>query len=570
LSKGVKSLRGQIIRIVSLSLATLIIFQFITIIFITRDSFRHRLESMEQSTATVAASLNALSRSISGTGRHISSFDAFQDLYIRDRQTMGDRTQSVVNAFNTMRFIATNYPFVSDVVVVPINMAAFSYLNGVDYSVADRVRAEYDLTDPFFTEDRFLFFEDTDYFVYATPITDIYSSIVLTEKTATCIIMCDLSYVTDLLHSSVQDEAVGFVVSDESGRVIVSTGSGYEAETIVAEAHAAEIGLTVRAFAVTAGSSGSVALFIWFAVFSVLLLIFIMITVILLLQSQIAKPISKLVEEMNVRKTSHLPRLKSSNIHEIDRLITGFNMLLDEIEENTSRIFKAQEELYEMEVRKNKTEVYALQSQINPHFIFNTLQCIRGIALMENVESIARISLAMAEVLRYSIDYTETVPIPEEIGIIHRYAEICSLRFRDRFIFKFEIEPAVLEFSIGRMILQPLVENAVKHGVSQLAEDGVVRILGSINGDYLEFRIEDNGPGLTQEQIKETEAELSKSFTETLQAGTSHSYGLYNINRRLKLFYSGESGLKLERQNGITSSIVRLRAVKPEDITKYS
>jgi len=561
MNKRVRSLGGRIIKIVTFSMTALLLFQILTLLVFLRDNDIRKKEYVIKTANSIATSLNTLGRSLTGMGRYISNFEAFQDLYIKERTMAEDPAGSVAAAFHTVRFMVSNFPLVLDVIVVPTNGVPFSYFSGMDYEIADTVSERYDLRDPFYIESKYIYFQDRDYFAYVTPISNMYTTTIMTRKFATCIFLCDISYITDLIGDSSGDASARYAVFDSGGDLIASSGGaplpGDNAYPISADAQ--EMGLTVRAYGVAPSMDASISMFIYFIVFSVLILISIMILVILLLQRQIALPISRLVREMSGWEGSSLrKRLDSSQIREIDQLLTGFNSMLDEIESNTRKIFSAQEKLYEMEVRKNETEIYALQSQINPHFLFNTLQCIRSIAIMKRADDIAQISLSMAEMFRYSMNFKETVSIREEIEMIKHYVRISDIRFQGRFQFLFHVDEEILDVPIGRMMLQPLVENSLMHGVSKLEEGGVIDVRGWLEGGEVFLTVSDNGPGPGAAELEEIMRELSTGFAENLKAGKSKSFGLYNINRRLKLQYGEQHGVTIRREGGRTEAGIRI------------
>jgi two-component system sensor histidine kinase YesM len=320
------------------------------------------------------------------------------------------------------------------------------------------------------------------------------------------------------------------------------------------------MGLTVRAYDIPLPISELLTQPLYFLFISILILIGAIFLSIILLNKKISLPISALVSDMKVLKEAPLnKRMNNSQIYEIDQLVNGFNTMLDEIESYTLEVFSTQEKLYETEIRNNETEIYALQSQMNPHFLFNTLQCIRAIAVYENVDSIAKITLSMSEMLRYSMHYQEEVSIRKELEIVKCFELICSIRFQGKFHFTHDIDPTILDYSIGRMTLQPIVENAVVHGVSKMEEGGVVRIIGRINDDKnIEIVVEDNGPEIEAERLKHIEAEIQLGFTDAQKMQKSHSFGLHNINRRLKLLYGEPFGISIVSTTDKTSVSMRV------------
>lgn len=557
MDKSSSSLSARIIKIVVLSMAAILVFLFFCITVVLRENEHRKKEYIAQTAVSIASSLNATGQNIAGMGRYISNFDAFQKLYIKNLRQAEDTAGNVVSAFHAVRFMADNFQLVEDVIVVSTSGIRFSYLSGKNQDVLDTVAAEYDFNNPFAILHKFVYFDNRDFFAYIVPISDTYTTTIMREKSASCVVLCSKKYIGDLIDQSLVNGMVQYSVFDAAGNMVLSNKEGWtpsHTDTSVIAVQAEAMGLTIWAKPVSLGIENSYRLLLYFGVFAILLLVLVMAAVIVMMQRQVATPIEKLVTEMSHwGGTSLRKRLPRSNIQEIDLLISGFNMMLDEIEAYTRKIFSTQEKLYEMELRKNETERYALQSQVNPHFLFNTLQCIRSIALVEGVGSIAEISLSMSELFRYSMHYKPLVAIRQEIEILQHYIRITEIRFGDRFCFETDFKQEIMKYSIGPMMLQPLVENAVMHGVGKLPQGGVIKISGKLHQGDVWLSVWDNGPGIRPEKLEDITRKLSKGFAETIRSEKSHSFGLYNINRRLKLQFGESGGLLLLHENGGTT-----------------
>jgi two-component system sensor histidine kinase YesM len=392
--------------------------------------------------------------------------------------------------------------------------------------------------------------------VYVTPISGTFSTTGDSGKIASCIFICDLNYIRKLVNIGAGDEMVNFSVYDGSGRIIASGGHTQNQgnTNIEIRSPAENMGLTVVATGdpsgMAAGRDVTIRFIRDFFLFSSILLVMITVAVILLLRIKIARPISSLVESMGAIGGKPLHnRLSRSHIDEIDHIVEGVNALLDEIADYTQKSLASQRRLYEMELQKNSAEIYALQSQINPHFLNNTLQCIRSIAITRGIDEIADISLAMSELFRYAMNYEDKVTVSEEISIIQQYITILKIRFQNRFVFSFDIAPEIADAEMCRMVLQPLVENAVRHGVAGRENGGHVEVTGAMAGEIIRFEVIDNGPGFGEDRLEEIRRELGSGFLETREFRKGGSFGLYNINRRLKLEYGEAYGLEIERRD---------------------
>jgi len=558
-----KSLNRNIIKIVLLSMGAVFIFQIFIIAMIMRDSAQRRQEATEAATISVATSLDVIGRNLTGLGQYLSNFEAFQQLFLAERSHADNPAAFVSAAFHTVRYMTDHFPMILDVMVVPTTGIPFTFYTGRGYELIELISQVYDFTDPTIIESRFLFLEGLDYFVYITPVSRFVTQELITEKFATCIIVGDKNFITNMIEGETPYGFLRYGVFDETGRLIASNVALddrdiawlYDNDNYLLSLNVYSMGLTVRAFDdLPWNMDASVTMFIFFIAFSVLILAVMVTLLIILLNRSITRPISNIAKIMGEWDgTSLRRRLQHSQIYEIDQLLTGFNSMLNEIEIVTRRIFTTQEKFYELEIHNTKAEIYALQSQINPHFLFNTLQCIRALAIIEKVDNIAEITLSMSEILRYVMSYQEVVTIQEEIEIIRHYILICNVRFRGKFHFEIDIDPLALDYNIGRMTLQPLVENAVMHGVSKLEESGIIHITGGVEAGHVWIEIKDNGPGIEEAQLEKIEAEIKMNFAKSLESGKGSSFGLYNINRRLKLLYGENFGLKIQSNEGGTS-----------------
>ncbi|MCL2832637.1 MAG: histidine kinase [Treponema sp.] len=555
------SIQIEIILILVISMSLMLVLQGTGMEWYTQINNRIRQEYIATANENMAVSLRTIGENISSMAVYAASFESFKSLYIPNRTIDLDTADKVYTAFQTVRFITSFYPIVLDVVVVGLNEVATSYYIGYSYDFVELMRPMYDFRNPFATESRFFYFNDQNYFIYVTPIADQFSSIGSNRKIASCIFICNLDYIRRLANINAGGSIINFSIYDEENMLISGRNNQEVSGNIIESTYVDNMGLTV----VTSGSNTGLTPernetnnFMWiFFVSSILLLVIITIMVIILLRMNIVKPISDLVGSLKSEKVSSLhTRLNKSRIREIDHIVDGVNHLLDEIELYIQKSIKANEKIYELEIRKNETEIYALQSQINPHFLNNTLQCIRSIAITHKVTEIADISLAMSELFQYSMNYEEKVLVRDEISIVRQYILITNIRFRNRFSFNFDIDPLLNDSYMCRMILQPLVENAVRHGVSRLENGGQVNITGRLEGKNICFEVSDDGPGFEENELVEIRKRLNFDFSENREHYNGSSFGLYNINRRLKLNYGDDFGIKIDRINNTT--IIRI------------
>ncbi len=250
-------------------------------------------------------------------------------------------------------------------------------------------------------------------------------------------------------------------------------------------------------------------------------------------------------------------RLKSKRTDEIGTVVRSMNQMLDKIDEVNQEQQLSQKKIFEAELAKKQLQILAYRNQINPHFLYNTFECIRDMALYYEVEDIAEISMALSKVFRFACKAENIVTIRQEVEYIHEYGKIIGYRFMDKIEVEVELEPGVEEKSVIKLLLQPLVENAVFHGLEQTMDGGEVYVhVGFCGEDYLEIRVEDNGCGIPQEQLRQIKATLNSNKKEK-------GIGIANIYQRLHLFYGENVIFDIQSKEGEGT---RVRIVIPEHV----
>ena len=277
--------------------------------------------------------------------------------------------------------------------------------------------------------------------------------------------------------------------------------------------------------------------------------------------NNILQPLKKLMRLMNEIKLgkpkSLQKRINLQGYAEIIVMANEFNEMMDEIDDLTHRLLESNTRLYEAELVKKQSELAYLQSQINPHFLYNTLESINGIAAEEGGDKIFNITKALALVFRYSIKGTDMVPLREELTIIKSFIYIQKIRFGNRFEVKYHFPEEILECKVPKMILQPIVENAIFHGIEPRIGEGLLQLKGEISGNMILLSIKDNGMGMEAEKLRLIKESLSaqQGFTGKNNDRTVN-IGMANVNNRIKLNYGNEYGIMIKSEPGIGTEVV--------------
>lgn len=207
----------------------------------------------------------------------------------------------------------------------------------------------------------------------------------------------------------------------------------------------------------------------------------------------------------------------------------------------------AQKEVLQKEVAKRNALLVALKNQINPHFIYNTLACVKQQSAVGRNESVAEICDRMVWILRYSIQESVTAKVYEELEMLKSYLYIQNLRFEQDILYKIDVDQALLDCDMVRFILQPIIENSITHGILSEGRIGKITVSGVAEDEKIVFRVSDSGAGMAPEVLKALQKKLSAKGNDTDfdTRGDGHGIGLVNINNRIKLFYGDEYGLKI-------------------------
>ena len=254
---------------------------------------------------------------------------------------------------------------------------------------------------------------------------------------------------------------------------------------------------------------------------------------IMLLARQIQKPMERLknrVEHVDIE--NYEPDGAAYEIREVQ-------IVADRFEESMERNKRLIRHVFEEELLRKDAELEVLRNQITPHFIYNSLQLIKAEAVMAGSREVGRSVNALAGLLRYSMDSrTDVVMLREELVYIDHYLEIYKKRYVDRFDYEIVTDESLGDLRIPKMILQPLVENSIRHGFAETRHGGEIRICVESSGDFLKVRIEDNGSGATEERL----AELRRGLADP-EEHAGREIGLLNVHRRIRLQCGEESGV---------------------------
>ena len=277
--------------------------------------------------------------------------------------------------------------------------------------------------------------------------------------------------------------------------------------------------------------------FRFFVLFVADLFLFLLAMINAFISDKISNPIKSLDGSVREIESGNLDvEIVPSGSYEVEHLGKSIKNML-------GRIKVLMSDLVAEHNAKRKSEFDTLQSQINPHFLYNTLDIIVWMIENENSDKAVSIVTALAKFFRISLSKGKNIiTVKDEVEHVRNYLMIQNMRFKNRFEYSIDVDEEVLSYSSLKLMLQPLVENAIYHGMEFMDGDGEIEVKVFKEDDSLYFTITDNGLGMSEDMV---EALLSKDFVPSKKGS---GIGVKNVNERIKLYFGNEYGLKVESE----------------------
>ena len=284
-----------------------------------------------------------------------------------------------------------------------------------------------------------------------------------------------------------------------------------------------------------------------YAIVGGIISLIIMFNVVFIYTGKITKPIEVMMQQMKEVEAGNLDvRVESYVYNELDDLSESFNQMVNQIK-------RLMEDIVAVEHNKNELELEVLHAQINPHFLYNTLNTIRWMAKIKGEDSISDALVALVKLLRVSISFgNNMISLQDEIQYIENYALIQRLRFNQMFEIHYNIKEEHRELNIPKLILQPIVENSLIYGIDEAEkreEPIIIDIYTREKNDHIEIVVKDNGSGIEKEV-------LDNIFKQEQNINRFSKVGLNNVNQRLKLYLGDEYGLQIVSTVGVGTTVI--------------
>ncbi|WP_328740380.1 sensor histidine kinase [Gemmiger gallinarum] len=272
-----------------------------------------------------------------------------------------------------------------------------------------------------------------------------------------------------------------------------------------------------------------------------------------LLSQLLGRPLRGLASAMESFETDadHFTYRPVGGTREVQELSNSFGHMVVRIQELMTTV-------REEEINLRKTELKALQAQINPHFLYNTLDSIAWMCEQGRNADAVKMVHALARLFRISISKGhELIPIAKEIEHAESYLQIQKYRYKNQFTYAFDVDPECLDYLCNKITLQPIIENAINHGLDLLVDEGHIDVEVKQDGEDIVFRVRDNGVGMTPEQIEAIMQRGPKDRT---------GIGIKNVNDRLKIYFGKNYGLHITSEPDVGTCVeIRMPKVREGD-----
>lgn len=250
------------------------------------------------------------------------------------------------------------------------------------------------------------------------------------------------------------------------------------------------------------------------------------------LSNSLTRPVKSLNKAMYEVQSGNLDtRIEIGRADEFGQLSSSFNTMTSELKDYMEKQVSQQKQI-------NEIQVAMMQAQLNPHFLYNTLDTMKWVAKANHIPEIATLASRLAKILRTSISQVQFITLKEEMELVESYAEIQKIRFNGKFCFEYDLPEDVKQYRIPKLIVQPIVENAVIHGLVD-CDEGHITVRAYEQAGQLHIEVQDDGCGISQEVMEHLNSRNREQLTGHL--------GFYNVDTIIRLHYGDEYGVQVER-----------------------
>lgn len=575
-----RRLLHQFLVIILAVMGAVLIIQIILLLYIKRQE---TITSQEYIASIVNSIENTVAMNLTNVERSGFALSYNNDL-IKIYSQQFDSQTSITGVLELIKLIYyDNQGEVIDVSLISLSEAQRSLLMGISPEMNAALMELYDFSDKTRTDRKFLFFQPGseyrgNYYIYVAPL---FNSAVSTSgvqyKLATIVFVGELTAVKRAINV-VDPETAVLWITDKDGAIVLSNQSepmsSAQADALIEtkihfQKKISDTDLVI-AGALVRYSSIEEQQILQYMLFTMMVFIVTLLILFEFFRNKISIPMNLIRKDLEqVGQYGLNKRMRAYDSEEINHIASWVNSMLDRLKISTEENISTQQKLFETEISKKQAELYSLRNQINPHFLYNTLQCMRGIAIENDVPDLADMATALFDIFRYSIKGGNWTNIQKELHIARQYLSVFEFRYEGNFEFHIQADDAVMELSILKMTLQPIIENSIQHGFSN--HQGKMRIDVSVfmEDDFVVIRITDNGGGIAPDRLDEVRRMLARKSDSHLESSAVNSYGLDNINRRMYLTFGEKYSLMIDSLAQGTQVCIKFPAVEyhPESVS---
>lgn len=403
-----------------------------------------------------------------------------------------------------------------------------------------------------------------DCFAFLSPVYKLVSNTrLLGNRLGTIALTFNIDHLNSIIKSNSTDQSY-LILTDADGQLICSSSiaaaSYYKNNTYTTKSPAFQLetvlensGWHLYSFMPHSFLQKEIKPLIFIVISAGCIFLFLLFLLLYTLRKKVLHPIAKISAFMERVPSAEEPsHFENTENNELGTMISVMNQMLKEIEQKNDSLRASEAKLYAAELSRKDMAIIAYRNQINPHFLYNTLDCICSMAMYHGADDVAQISESLSTMFRYAVKGDSLATIQQEIRYVQEYAAIISHRFMNRIRVHIDAAPETLSLQTIKLLIQPLVENAVFHGLEHQVGTGNVYVKVSIQGETdLVISVYDDGVGISEEKLSELKKSIAASQSDCLTTPSAEkSIGLCNIARRIYLYYNGKGIIRINSTPG--------------------
>lgn len=506
--------------------------------------------------------------------------EALSDSSFTRTLLMNKNSSANIESYQTLKRLVNrlvkNSPHIRTILFLNNEGTLYNF-NLYEHAFVSKLDKAYDILSMEVSEESFsgaFTLENTEesYYVYSQPIYDDYINVNSREQIGVCVVICsddslnkscENAHVSEETYLAILDrdnQILACNLVDEDGAVFEAKGAFCWSYPISQTGWKIFVSVPYREF------YDDLQQIHYIAILFVLVLLGTFLLLLFQIRRSLVEPLDKTVKFLMQPPYQLLhERLNEEGDNEMLILSVNINQMLDKICDLNHTVLQNQARLYEIELLKSQAQLEALQYQINPHFLYNTLNCIQGLACQNKYQEICSVVGDLSFVLRYSIQEGNISTVEHEFQCVRKYLNIIDIRFSRRFRFELLMDEIIADYEMPRFLLQPLVENAISHGLKERPHGSLTLSATCDRASILHIECKDDGVGIAPERLLLLRQALATASTnQRNQNDSEFGIGLINVQRRIKLLYGEVYGLSIDSTLGNGTTICADFPVEPK------